>query len=71
MKCPECGSECKKGFVEVKNAGSLTQSLTVAAWYPEENKGKMFKKDIIALRRKAEGYYCEECMKVYAVFEEK
>ena len=71
MKCPDCGTECKKGYVEVANAGSLTQSLTMTVWYPEENKGKLIKKNHVILRNKAEGYYCEECMKVYSVFEEK
>lgn len=70
MKCPECGAECKKGYVEVTNAGSLTQSLTMAVWHPQENKGKLIKKNFVSLRKKADGYYCEECMKVYAVFEE-
>ena len=45
MRCPECGNECKKRFVEIKDA--------------------------VKLQIKAEGYYCEECMKVFAVFEEK
>lgn len=71
MKCPECGNECKKGLVEIKNAGSLTQSLTMATWCPEENVGKRLKKDLINLSLKAEGYYCDECMKVFVVFEEK
>jgi len=71
MKCPECGNECIKGFVEIKDAGSLTQALTMATWYPEENKAKKIKRDGIDLQIKADGYYCEECMKVYVVFEEK
>jgi PHP family Zn ribbon phosphoesterase len=44
MKCPECGNELKKGVVEAKNAGNLTQSLTIVNWYPEEYKGKFIKK---------------------------
>ena len=71
MKCPKCGDECKKGIVIVKDAGSLTQSLTMINWYPEENNGKIRKKDAVSLRLKAEGYYCEECMKVYSAFDEK
>jgi hypothetical protein len=71
MKCPECGNELKKGVVETKNAGSLTQSLTMVSWYPEEYKRKLMKKDTVNLRLKADGYYCDECMKVYAIFEEK
>ena len=31
----------------------------------------MFKKNTVNLRLKAEGYYCDECMKVFASFEEK
>ena len=71
MNCPECGNECKKGFIEIQDAGSFTQALTMATWYPEENKGKIFRKGSIQLRLKAEGYHCDECMKVYSVFEEK
>jgi hypothetical protein len=71
VKCPECGNELKKGVVETKNAGSLTQSLTMVSWYPEESKRKLMKKDTVNLRLKADGYYCDECMKVYAIFEEK
>ena len=71
MKCPKCGNECKKGYVKVKDAGSLTQSLTMVTWYSEENVNKRIKKDAVKLHRKAEGYYCDECMKVFAVFEER
>lgn len=71
MKCPECGNELKKGVIEAKYAGSLSQSLTMLTWYPEEYKRKLVKKNIINLRLKTEGYYCDECMKVYAAFEEK
>ena len=44
MKCPVCGNEFKKGVIEAKDAGSLTQSLTMLTWYPEEYKGKLVKK---------------------------
>lgn len=71
MKCPECGNECQNGFVQARDAGSFTQSLSMVTWYPEANKGKMIKKGAISLRLNAEGFYCDKCMKVYAVFEEK
>jgi len=71
MICPEWGRELEKGIIEAKDAGSLTQSLTMVLWYPEEYKNKMFKKNTVNLRLKAEGYYCDECMKVFASFEEK
>lgn len=71
MKCSECGNEMKKGIVEAKNAGSITNSLTLMSWYPEEYKGRMIKKHTVDFRLNAEGYYCDECMKVYAIFEER
>ena len=49
MKCPECGNELKKGVIEAKYAGSLSQSLTMLTWYPEEYKRKLVKKNIINL----------------------
>ena len=70
MNCPKCGNEMKKGVIEAKNAGSITQWSTVMLWYPDNYKGKIIKKDTVNLRVRAEGYYCNECMKVYAVFEE-
>lgn len=71
MKCPECGNEMKKGVVEAKDTGSITQFFELVSWYPEEYKDKMIKKNMVNLRLKAEGYYCDECMKVYAIFEQK
>ena len=55
MKCPECGNELKKGVIEAKEAGSLTQWLTMLTWYPEEYKGKLVKKNTINLRLKTDG----------------
>lgn len=71
MNCPECGKEMKKGIVEAKDAGSITQSFTMMSWYPDKDKGKIIKKDTVNLRLRADGYYCDECMKVFAAFEEK
>lgn len=61
----------KKGFVEAKNAGSITQALSMVNWYPEENKGKMIKKGAVTLRLTADAFYCDECMRAYAIYEEK
>lgn len=71
MRCPECGNKCKKGFVQARKAGSITQSLTMLNWYHEEDRGKFFKLKGIKLAINGDGYYCDQCMKVYAVFEEK
>jgi hypothetical protein len=70
MKCPECGKELKKGIIEAKSAGSLPQFGTMVTWYSEEEKGKMVRKNTVNLTLKTDGYYCDECMKVYAAFEE-
>lgn len=70
MKCPECGKEMKKGLVEIRD-GHLLLSSVVVSWCPEEEQKKFYKKNAISLGQKAEGYYCDECMKVFAVFEER
>lgn len=70
MKCPECGKEMKKGVVEVKD-GSLFLTSVVVSWCPEDERKKLLRKNAISLRLNAEGHYCDECMKVFAAFEER
>lgn len=31
MKCPECGKEMKKGVIQVKDTGSITQFFTMVS----------------------------------------
>lgn len=71
MECPNCRKECKKGFIESRTAGSVTQSLNMVNWYPKDSQGKLIKKNSINLKINSEGHYCDECMKIYAIFEEK
>lgn len=71
MKCPECGNECVKGKIEAKNVGSLTQLMTVLSWYPDSEQHKLIRKNAVLLKTYGEGWYCDECMKVYAAFSEK
>ena len=71
MKCSECGAECRKGIIEAKDTGSLTQLFTAMIWYPEEEKRKPVRKDTVTLQLNGEGWYCDTCMKVFAVFQEK
>ena len=71
MKCPVCGNELKKGVIEAKDVGSLTQSLTMLTWYPEKYKGKLVKKNTISLKLKTDGYNWDERMKVYDPVEER
>lgn len=70
MKCPECGKECQKGCVEAKEVGSLTQFNTRLLWYPAEEKQKILRKGTVKLSLWGEGYYCDECMTVFAAFRE-
>lgn len=71
MKCPECGKECPKGVIEAQDMGSLTQLSTLLSWCPDDQKGKFIRKGVVNLNLYGEGYYCDECMKVFAVFKEK
>ncbi|MGN0616721.1 PF20097 family protein [Ruminococcus flavefaciens] len=71
MNCPECGKECRKGFIEAKEIGSITQFFTSVIWYPEDEKDKWIRNNTVHLSLHGEGYYCDECMKVFAAFDEK
>lgn len=71
MKCPVCGNVCRKGIIKAREVGSLTQFYTELNWYPEEEKNKLIKSGTVDLDICGEGYYCDECMKVFAVFKEK
>ncbi|MDO5026893.1 MAG: hypothetical protein Q4E50_03570 [Tissierellia bacterium] len=71
MKCSNCGNKRKKGLVQARDAASITQASTIVTWYPEGDKGRMFKKNGIRLAINGEDYYCDQCTRVYAIFEEK
>ncbi|MBQ6843066.1 MAG: hypothetical protein IJO60_00340 [Agathobacter sp.] len=68
--CPICGKELKNGNVKVQAAGGLFNDV-VMFWNPDEDKEKWIKPSAISLRLSGKGYYCDECMKVFAEFEEK
>lgn len=70
MKCPECGNEMKKGTVVVTD-GHMLIPRCIVTWVLEEEQKKFIRKNAIGLGLKAEGYYCDECMKVFAAFEER
>lgn len=67
--CLVCGEEMQKGIVKVQDSGFLNN--VILSWYPDADKGKLFQKNAVPMRLKGTGYYCRECMKVYAEFEEK
>ena len=41
MNCPECGKECRKGRIEAKDSGSITQLFTSLLWCPEDENGNV------------------------------
>ena len=54
MKCPECGKECRKGFIEAKEIGSITQFFTSVIWYPEDEKDKWIRNNTVHLSHPSE-----------------
>lgn len=69
VKCPECGNRMRKGKVEVIDIEHLLIPRVMTSWYPDEDKDKIFRKNIVHLKLEAEGYYCDKCEKVVAIFE--
>ncbi len=65
MKCPECGRVCEKGTV----SGRKKYIYTTLDWYPDEESNFPFYKESVCLRLQGEGYYCENCMVVFATFD--
>lgn len=70
MKCPKCGDECRKGILKAVNTECEEDASVIMAWYPIERKKGVINKDGLDLGRRAEGYYCENCRKVFAIMEE-
>lgn len=69
MLCPDCNNETQKGFVKIQDAGfNILNNVT---FYPEEERDKKVHQQYITLALQAEGHYCDTCMKVYAIFNEK
>lgn len=69
MKCPYCGNEMQTGGVRVID--TMFNMFNSVVWYPEEELKKKVKKNYVNLAFKGDGYYCDECMKVISIFDEK
>lgn len=67
MKCPQCGAEMHRGSVKIRDI-SLFHEKLVVTWTPEKDAENA--PEIVHLKLNAPGYYCEECMKVFAALEE-
>ena len=71
MICPECGNEMLSGEVKAHEVGSIFEFGTQLYWYPDEEKKKLIKWDLVHLQIKGSGYHCETCKKVFAIFDEE
>lgn len=69
MKCPYCLKEMRKGMVKIGE--STLNIFNTVTWYPDEELDKKIRKEYVRLNFNAEGYYCDECMKVVSIFDEK
>lgn len=63
MECPTCGVPMKEGHMVVKSAFSFFRAGTLKFVPKEEGKRKTADQ-----MRNSEGYYCEACNKIVAVF---
>lgn len=70
MKCPECNKEMKKGTVRA-SGGTLTELGTTLTLVPDESRNKLLKRGAVSLKLQGEGWYCDECMKAFASFDER
>ena len=70
-KCPFCNGRLKKGKIEVIDTNSLFNAGCCVNFVPEEDEGKLFRKNAVSLRTKADGYYCDECVQFFGIFEQR
>ncbi|MBO5246076.1 MAG: hypothetical protein J6B28_02315 [Eubacterium sp.] len=70
-KCPFCGGELKKGKIEVTDSKSLFNTASFVNFVPEEDDGKFVKKNAVSLRQNADGYYCDECVQFFGLFDRR
>lgn len=70
-KCPFCGGILKNGKIEVLDTKTLFDTGCYVNFVPEEDEGKLVRKNAVSLRTKADGYYCDECVQFFGVFEQK
>lgn len=70
-KCPFCNGVLKKGKIEVVNTKTLFNTGCYVNFVPEEDKGKLIRKNVVSLRQNADGYYCDECVQFFDLFEQR
>lgn len=70
-KCPFCNGILKKGKIEVVDTRTVFNTASFVNFVPEEDEGKFIRKNAISLRQKADGYYCDECVQFFGLFEQR
>ena len=70
-ECPFCNGNLKKGKIEIVDTKSLFQTNVFVNFVPEEEHGKLIRKNVVSLRQKADGYYCEECVQFFGLYEQR
>lgn len=72
MNCPFCGNEMAEGEVQTGfGRNALINVGEVVTWVPRKECKKIIPKGTVSLKVNAVGYYCEQCAKAVAIFEER
>lgn len=69
--CPICQGMVERGIIEANNYSSLMNINTVVEFYKEEEEKKFFRKNVVSLKPKTEGYYCKHCEKFIGIFSQR
>lgn len=69
MKCPDCNKEMEFGGIRIMDG--MLNILNQVVWYPEAELDKFRKRNALELKLKADAYFCDECVKVVGIFEQR
>ncbi len=67
MQCPICNGETRKGTLEINDTVHMMQPIPMVDWISTEGP----EQEHIAVMSEGIGYYCPQCRKVFAEFEEE
>ena len=72
MKCPYCENVMEKGEVQVGDMFQVfLKSGGPVLWVPQKDCKKILPQKTVSLIGNAEGYYCDRCAKVVAIFDKR
>ncbi len=67
MQCPVCKGETKKGIIEINDTVHMLQPIPMVDWISTEDPDQ----ENVAVMAEGTAYYCSNCRKVFAEFEEE